>query len=49
MVKDFQMGSVRNEIVPAVFYVDELLFGVLSLKLDGRSMPETLDSMARDG
>jgi putative ABC transport system permease protein len=47
VVKDFQMGSVRNEIFPAVFYVDKLLFGVLSLKLDGRSTPETLDAIDR--
>ncbi len=47
VVKDFQMGSVRNEIYPAVFYVDELLFGVLSLKLDGRRAPETLDAIDR--
>lgn len=47
VVKDFQMGSVRNEIFPAVFYVDSLLFGVLSLKLDGISTPETLDAIDR--
>jgi putative ABC transport system permease protein len=47
VVRDFQMGSVRNEVFPAVFYVDELLFGVLSLKLDGRSTPETLDAIDR--
>jgi putative ABC transport system permease protein len=47
VVKDFQMGSVRNEIFPAVFYLDPLLFRVLSLKLDGPSTPETLDAIDR--
>ena len=47
VVKDFQMGSVRNEIFPTVFFVDPLLFFTLSLKLDGRSTPETLDAIDR--
>jgi putative ABC transport system permease protein len=47
VVKDFQMGSVRNEILPSVFWVDPLLFRVLSLKLDGRATPETLDAVDR--
>jgi putative ABC transport system permease protein len=47
VVKDFQMGSVRNEILPSAFWVDPLLFRVLSLKLDGRVTPETLDAIDR--
>jgi putative ABC transport system permease protein len=47
VVGDFQMGSVRNEVLPAVFFVDPWLYGVLALKLDGRATPETLDAIDR--
>jgi putative ABC transport system permease protein len=47
VVKDFQMGSVQNEILPSVFWVDPLLFHTVSLKLDGRTIPETLDAIDR--
>ena len=47
VVKDFQIGSVRRDIYPAVFFVDPLMFGVLSLKLDGRQTPETLEAVDR--
>ncbi len=47
VVKDFQMGSVRQGIYPSVFFVDPWLFRVLNLKLDGRSIPETLDAIDR--
>jgi putative ABC transport system permease protein len=45
VVKDFQIGSVRSEIYPTVFYADPWLFRVLSIKVDGRSTPETLDGI----
>ncbi len=47
VVKDFQMGSVRNEIFPTVFYMDSLLFHVVSMKLDGSRVPETLVAIDR--
>jgi putative ABC transport system permease protein len=47
VVKNFQQGSVRNDFYPTVFFVDPLLFGVVNLKLDGRSVPETLDAVDR--
>jgi putative ABC transport system permease protein len=47
VVADFQMGSVHNDVFPTVFFVDPWLYRVLALKLDGRSTPETLDSIDR--
>jgi putative ABC transport system permease protein len=47
VVKDFQIGSVQDAIPPAAFYVDPPDGGVVSLKLDGRSMPEALDAIKR--
>jgi putative ABC transport system permease protein len=47
VVADFQMGSVRSDIYSSVFFVDPWLFGTLSLKLDGRALPETLDAIDR--
>jgi putative ABC transport system permease protein len=47
VVKDFQMGSVRSEIFPTVFFVDPWLYRTLSMKLDGRSTPETLEAIDR--
>jgi len=47
VVKDFQIGSVRQDVYPAVFFVDPLMFGVLSMKLDGRKTPETLEAVDR--
>ena len=47
VVKNFQQGSVRDDFYPTVFFVDPLMFGVINLKLDGRSVPETLDAIDR--
>jgi putative ABC transport system permease protein len=47
IVKDFQIGSVRNEIYPSVFYADPSMYGALSLKIDGRSTPEVLEGVDR--
>jgi putative ABC transport system permease protein len=47
VVEDFQMGSVRSNVYPTAFFVDPWLFGVLSLKLEGRATPETLEAIDR--
>jgi putative ABC transport system permease protein len=47
VVEDFQIGSVRTAIPPAVFFVDEGLAVRLSVKLDGRAIPETLEAIDR--
>ncbi len=47
VLKDFQIGQVRQAIPPAAFYVDPGNFRVLSLKLDGRSTPEALAAIDR--
>lgn len=45
VVEDFQIGSVRGAIPPAVFLVDEGLSSMISLKLDGRATPEVLEAI----
>ncbi|HET8698592.1 MAG TPA: FtsX-like permease family protein, partial [Gammaproteobacteria bacterium] len=47
IVKDFQIGSVRTEIFPTVFYADPSMYGALNLKVDGRSTPEVLEAVDR--
>jgi putative ABC transport system permease protein len=47
VVEDFQIGSVRGAIPPAVFFVDEGQSVVLSLKLDGHATPEALAAIDR--
>jgi putative ABC transport system permease protein len=47
VVEDFQIGSIRASIPPAVFFVDEGQAVVMSLKLDGRATPEALEAIDR--
>jgi putative ABC transport system permease protein len=47
VVKDFQIGTVRRDFYPTMFFVDPPAFGVLSMKLGGRATPETLDAVDR--
>jgi putative ABC transport system permease protein len=47
VVEDFQMGPVRREITPAAFFVDAAQAQLLSIKLDGRSVPESLAAIDR--
>lgn len=47
VLKDFQIGQVREAIPPAAFYVDPGNFRMLSLKLDGQAVPETLEAVDR--
>ena len=39
---DFPLDSIRNPVPPSIFIVDPDLFKVLSLKLSGSNLPETL-------
>jgi putative ABC transport system permease protein len=45
VVTDFPMGSIRDPIGPTVFYVQPNLFQLMSVKLSGREIPETLASI----
>jgi putative ABC transport system permease protein len=45
VVADFPMGSIRESIGPTVFYVQPSLFQLMSVKLSGRQIPETLASI----
>jgi putative ABC transport system permease protein len=45
VVADFPMGSIRDPIGPTVFYVEPNLFQLMSVKLSGRQIPETLASI----
>jgi len=45
VVTDFPMGSIREPIGPTVFYVQPNLFQLMSVKLSGRQIPETLASI----
>jgi putative ABC transport system permease protein len=47
VVKNFQQGTVRGDFYPSVFFVDQGMLGVLSMKLDGSAIPETLDAVDR--
>jgi putative ABC transport system permease protein len=47
VVTDFPMGSIRDPIGPTVFYVEPKLYLLLSVKLSGREIPETLASIDR--
>jgi putative ABC transport system permease protein len=47
VVKDFPMGSIQDPIGPTVFYVFPDLFQLMSVKLSGRQIPETLASIER--
>jgi putative ABC transport system permease protein len=47
VLRDFQMGPLRQAITPAAFYVDPGNFRVLSLRLDGRATPEALEVIDR--
>ena len=45
VVPDFLIGSIREPIQPAAFYVDPPYNRVMSIKLNGRAIPETLASI----
>jgi len=45
VVPDFSIGSVRDEIEPAAYYVDPAFLQFLVLKLDGSSLQKALQSV----
>jgi putative ABC transport system permease protein len=45
VVTDFPMGSIQDPIGPTVFYVLPNLFQLMSVKLSGHQIPETLASI----
>jgi putative ABC transport system permease protein len=47
IVQDFPIGTIREAVPPSVFLVDPSDWGLLSVKLDGRQMPETLSAIDR--
>jgi putative ABC transport system permease protein len=47
VVQDFPMGSISEAIPPVCFYIDPSRFQVMSIKLTGRSIPETLADVRR--
>jgi putative ABC transport system permease protein len=47
IVPDFPIGTIREAVQPSVFFVDPSDWGLLSVKLDGRQMPETLAAIDR--
>jgi putative ABC transport system permease protein len=42
VVPDFPLDSIRNPVPPDLFVIDPDMFNVLSLKLSGADLPETL-------
>jgi putative ABC transport system permease protein len=47
VVADFPVGSLRSPIDPVVFFTDAAFFDIVSVKLDGRQIPETLAAIDR--
>jgi putative ABC transport system permease protein len=47
VVTDFPMGTIREPVGPTIFYVQPNLFQLMSVKLSGRQIPETLASIDR--
>ncbi|HKU12978.1 MAG TPA: FtsX-like permease family protein [Steroidobacteraceae bacterium] len=47
VVADFPIGSLRTPIDPVVFFTDAGFFDIVSVKLDGRQIPETLAAIDR--
>jgi putative ABC transport system permease protein len=47
VVPDFTFASIRVSIPPSLYYVDPADASLLVMKLDGRSLPETLAALKR--
>ena len=47
VVRDFTLGSIRTAIEPSIYYVEPNRSQYVLIKLDGRSMPETLSAIRR--
>jgi putative ABC transport system permease protein len=47
VVADFPISSVRREIEPAVYFTYEPMLSMLSIRINGRTAPETLEGIRR--
>ncbi len=47
IVPDFTLGSVREPVQPALYFVEPSAAPLVVAKLDGAKIPETLDALAR--
>ncbi len=45
VVADFPINSVRREIEPSIYFVFEPVLGMLSIRIAGENMPETLAAL----
>jgi putative ABC transport system permease protein len=45
VVGDFPINSVRSEIEPSIYFVFEPILGMLSIRMAGKDMPETLAAL----
>jgi putative ABC transport system permease protein len=45
VVSDFPINSVRNEIEPSIYFVFEPVLGMLSIRVAGTNIPETLAAL----
>jgi putative ABC transport system permease protein len=45
VVADFPINSVRSEIEPSIYFVFESVLGMLSIRIAGENMPETLAAL----
>jgi putative ABC transport system permease protein len=45
VIPDFSVGSVRDVIEPTVYYIEPASTWMLVLKLDGRTIPETMEAV----
>jgi putative ABC transport system permease protein len=47
VVADFPVGSVREPVDATAFYVQPMFFKLLSVKLTGRQLPETMEAIEK--
>jgi putative ABC transport system permease protein len=47
VVPDFPIGTIRQAVQPSVFFVDPRQWQLLSIKIDGQKLPETLAAIDR--
>ena len=48
-VPDFPIGTIRHAVGPTAFFVDPRQWGLLSIKLDGGPIPQTLAAIDQPG
>lgn len=45
VIADFSVGSVREVVEPTIYYIDPSLYRSLIVRLDGASIPQTMNSI----